>query len=124
VTSWIVVALAAAVCGGVIGFVQGFAMTAHGDVMSGIRVPTRYRLLGMFARPSSELTSAETLLVFAMILGWCAVFLGLCMLPFWVAGHLQLDDALFTIAVSALVAYIVSSKVGKYVWGRVSNRIA
>jgi len=118
--NWAIIVLTAGVCGGAIGFVQGFALAAHRNALSPVRPRIRNRLLDLFTRPSAELTSAQTLAVFAVVIGWGVLFLALCAVPFVVAEKLRLNEAAPVIIGVVILSWFIFAKVGKGVWARVS----
>ncbi len=107
--------------GTIVGFVQGFAMAGHRAVLSGARPTTANRIFRLFTRPSAELSSTETLIVFSFVILWLGVFIGLCALPFVLASKLHLDGITLYLMGAFVVAGIIAVRMGRAAWRRVET---
>ncbi len=73
--------LTAIFIGAIIGYVFGFARTAHPDIMLGVRPKSTNRLLLLMARPTSSLKFVEGIVFTLVMFIWVPIFFGLCAVP-------------------------------------------
>lgn len=112
------VILSAISVGGLIGYIFGFAMSAHSDVISGLRPRTNNRFLLFIARPTASFNFVERVVFFFLMLAWLPTFFGLCAVPAIVGTKLGVDDPLLievTYAVFVGFAYF-SRRYGAKAW--------
>lgn len=116
------VALSSLAAGGIVGFVFGFSLASHADVLRGVRPATTNRLVLFLARPTSEFRLLESLLFLILMGTWLAVFFALCAVPAVVAGRF-LGDAELLMPVG-YVLFVVAGwfgrRFGKHVWWAMS----
>ena len=113
------VILSAICVGGLIGYISGFAMSAHSDVMSGVRPRTNNRFLLFMARPTASFNFAEGIVFLFLMLAWIPIFLGLCAIPAIIGSKLDIDDSLLikvTYAVFVGAAFL-ARRYGAKAWG-------
>jgi hypothetical protein len=116
------VSIASLAAGGIVGFVFGFSLASHADVLRGVRPATTNRLVLFLARPTSELRLLESLLLLVLIGAWLVVFFALCAVPAVVAGRF-LDDAELLTPVGYILfmsAGWLGRRFGKHVWWAMS----
>ncbi len=101
--------LSAVCAGGIIGYIFGFAIAAHPDVVEGVRPKTNNRFLLLIARPTASLNPVERIVFIFVMLAWLAIFFGLCAVPALVATKLGVDDLLLV-----KVAYLIFAGVSFY----------
>lgn len=108
--------------GGIIGFVFGFSLASHTDVLRGVRPATTNRLVLFLARPTSEFRLLEALLFLILMGTWLAVFFALCAVPAIVAGRF-LDETEFLMPIGYVLfiaAGWLGQRFGKHVWWAMS----
>ncbi|MBV8034943.1 hypothetical protein [Roseateles sp.] len=112
------VAIFGLACGAAVGFVFGFALTSHADVLRGIRPNTKNRLVLFLARPTSEMGLLSSVLFLAIMCAWLAVLFGPCALPAIASEHLSGDGPpliLLAYGCFALAAWLGRS-FGAHAW--------
>jgi hypothetical protein len=113
-----VVGFAGAAAGGTVGFVFGFALSGHHDVLRGIRPDTQNRLLLFICRPTADLRPIETLVMFLLLCVWLALFLFLLAAPAIAAQHFTPDSP--TAPLIAYGTFLASgwilSRFGAHAW--------
>ncbi len=112
------VILSAVCVGSLIGYIFGFAMSAHSDVMNGVRPRTNNRFLLFIARPTASFNFVEGIVFFFLMLAWLPIFFGLCAVPAIIGNKLGIDDALLikvTYAVFVGVVF-VARRYGAKAW--------
>ena len=62
--------------GVVIGYITGFAMSAHPDILQGLKPRTNNKLLLLIARPTASFNYLERVMFIIIMLAWIPVFLG------------------------------------------------
>ena len=72
---------ASVAAGGVLGFVLGFSVASHADVLRGVRPTTRNPLVRFLARPTSEFTLCQGILFLILMVAWLAAFFILFAIP-------------------------------------------
>jgi hypothetical protein len=121
IANWAIVTLAAIAAGTIVGFVFGFGIAAHKDILSGVRPNTTSRLLLLMCRPSRELSSTETLTVFAVLVVWLVLFLALIGAPIVVADKLVGSSA-GPVVLAILGAGVITGRVaGRKTWKGMAN---
>ena len=118
VLSVALIILSAVCVGGLIGYIFGFAMSAHPDVVNGVCPRTNNRFLLFIARPTTSFNSVERIVFFFLMLAWLPIFFGLCAVPAMVGTKLAGDDPLLikvTYAVFIGVSF-VTRRFGAKAW--------
>ena len=119
ITAWSIVIAIGTLCGGLLGIVKGFAQASNRDVLAGVRPRLENRALLAFFRPTKELTSWEAVWMLLFLLGWVVIFIGICALPFVVAGRLGVSDAAIAASVVALIMLFAVAPIGARLWAKV-----
>jgi hypothetical protein len=116
------VSLSSLAAGGIVGFVFGFSLASHADVLRGVRPATTNRLVLFLARPTSEFRLHESLLFLILMGTWLAVFFALCAVPAIVAGRFLPDtELLMPVGYLLFVAAgWLGRRFGKHVWWAMS----
>lgn len=116
------VSVASLAAGGIVGFVFGFSLASHADVLRGVRPATTNRLVLFLARPTSEFRLLESLLFLILMGTWLAIFFALCAVPAIIADRF-LDDTELLMPV-AYVLFVAAgwlgNRFGKHVWWAMS----
>ena len=117
-TTAVVESIVSLLAGGVAGFVMGFSLTAHPDILRGVRPATTSRFLLFICRETKELNFVEGIAMLVLVLGWLVIFFALCGVPAVLAGHLGGASAtLPTLGyVSFVAAWWVFRKYGAHAW--------
>ena len=92
IANLVLVGLAGAAAGGIVGFVFGFAVSSHHDVLRGIRPDTQNRFLLFMCRPTAGLRPIETLMIFLLLCVWLVLFFLLLAAPAIAAQHFTSDN--------------------------------
>jgi hypothetical protein len=121
IINWVIAIFVAIMCGAILGFVQGFSMAAHHDVLAGVRVNFRFKLLTLFARPSAELSSGQTLVVFAFVILWLLIFLGSVAAAFFMPLKLGIDEAAPITVALFFVTVFIMWRVGRAKWESIAK---
>ena len=116
VANWAIVVVAAIAAGATIGTTFGFGITAHNDILRGVRPNTTSRLLLWLCRPSSQFSSAETLGLFTLLVAWFMVFLGLVGVPIVVATKLIGAEAVSIAFAIFVVGVLAGHAAGRKAW--------
>jgi len=112
--------LVAVLAGGCIGAVFGFTIAANRDVMLGYRPNTTNKFLLFICRPTREFSALEAIGLFAVVVGWLALFVALCGAPIMVASRLVSPDSPVVSIVLAVffVAAYFARHLGRNLWLR------
>jgi hypothetical protein len=112
--------LVGGVSGTVMGVVYGFCMASHRDVLAGFKPKTNNKLLLLVCRPTRELGSGATLVLFGLVCLWLVVFVLLVAAPIVTVSKLAGDNSSLTagsMAVFFLAAFLARTA-GQRLWSR------
>jgi hypothetical protein len=98
----ILVILSSVLVGAVLGYVMGFSIAAHPDVMAGVRPKTNSKFLLFMARPTASFSFLEGILFLLVMLAWLPTFFALFAVPAMIGNQLGVQDS-----VTITVAYVV-----------------
>jgi hypothetical protein len=104
--------------GAAVGFVLGFSVASHADVLRGVRPQTQNRLVLFLARPTSEFNFLEGVVFLGLMATWLGVFFALCALPALVAGRFGVEaEMLIPVGYGVfLVSGWLGRRFGAHVW--------
>lgn len=86
------VVLSAVLVGSIIGYIFGFAVASHADVLEGVRPRTNNKFLLFIARPTADFKWWEGIMFAIAMLAWIPIFFGLCAVPALIGNGLAIDD--------------------------------
>jgi hypothetical protein len=100
-----------AVAGGLLGFLVGFCFASHADVLRGVRPSTSNFLVRFLARPTSEFTFLEGVMLLVLMIVWLAVCVLLCAVP--VIATLRFTADLESSPLFAYAVFVASGWFGR-----------
>lgn len=116
------VIFAGILAGAALGIFSGFAVSVHRASNSGDYLQSGNSLRSLFCRPSNQLNSTQTLIVFFFVIASIPVTFSLLLAPVIVSSALnyQVESVLIWAGVVELAAILFFRPLGTWFWWRIS----
>jgi hypothetical protein len=104
-----------------LGYIIGFSLTAHKDILNGVRPNSQNKVVLFLARPTSEIKGIEKLIFIVGILIWTVSFFLLATLPVILAEKFSLEISEYA-GYAIIPLMIVGKLAGDKAWKTIPKR--
>jgi hypothetical protein len=105
----------------ILGYIIGFALAAHKDILNGVRPESNNILIMFLGRPTNEIKGIQKLIFVIGILIWTICFFVLCALPFAMVEH-YVPEFIDYVTYSAIPLLLASKFAGSRAWKNVPKQ--